>query len=72
MELQGNRVLVPGNSKKEALLLTIVHVVDVGDRRELHLVNKEEKSKESCLLTQELADRLVPLKDDPRAQWQLL
>ena len=62
LEQQGRRVFVAkadGSGKTWAL--TIVHVIDTGDRRELRLVNRDSKDrKPDWLLAQKLWDAIQP------------
>lgn len=69
LNLQGDRVLIADDSS-DGLILTIIHVVDV-KKRELKLVNRDAKNGEEWPLTQDLLNRMVPLKGDPRAKWKL-
>jgi hypothetical protein len=72
LRLQGDRVLLVDGAPRRSgsLILTIVQVVDV-NKRELMLINREDKSREAWPLTQDLMDRFVPLKNDPTAKWKL-
>lgn len=70
LALQGDRVLVTSDGEKA--VLTIVHVID-GDKRQLMLADRVNKSGEHFPLTQEMANMLKPYKDpkDPVMKWQL-
>jgi hypothetical protein len=59
LEEQGRRVFV--TQGKESWVLTIVHLVDVGDHHELRLTNRDPKSgKPDLLLTQEMWNVIEP------------
>lgn len=75
LTLQGDKVLVRGkhaDGRVEEWLLTFVHVVDV-DRRELRLVNRENKSRQpDWHVKQALLDAVKPAEENKvGAKWRL-
>jgi len=59
-EEQGRRVLVSEGTQR--WVLTIVHVIDIGDRHELRLVNRDAKSGQpDLLLTPKMWQAMTPV-----------
>lgn len=68
LALQGDLVLVI--IEKTEFIFTIVHLVD-GDRRELLLVNRQNKERQTFPLTQAVLDNMTPVKHK-EAKWKLV
>jgi len=75
LKVQGQRVLLFWRDGEEsgAVVCTFVHVIDVDRRRELRLVNKDERSHEpDWPVGQKSFDAIRPAAPNKfNAQWQL-
>ena len=76
--IQGDRVLLhwtmADNSEESGdMVLTVVHVVDIDDRRELRLVNREDKTfSPDWPLSQKLLAAMQPCPTNAfNARWKL-
>lgn len=73
LEQQGKRVRVEKSDGSHVWALTIVHVVDVGEKHELRLANRDDKThKPDWALSQKLWEAIEPAEpNDLNCQYAL-